>query len=69
MSDVKGAADLRATVVFNLGNLGALATDRFAAQVEALGLKPKHAGLLAALDTGAAASQQDLAHGSASRPV
>lgn len=61
MSDVKGAADLRATVVFNLGNLGALATDRFAAQVEALGLKPKHAGLLAALDTGAAASQQDLA--------
>ncbi|WP_329565121.1 hypothetical protein [Kitasatospora sp. NBC_01266] len=54
MSDVKGAAGLRATVVFNLGNLGALAADRFAAQVEALGLKPEHAGLLAALDTGAA---------------
>ncbi|WP_055585609.1 MarR family winged helix-turn-helix transcriptional regulator [Streptacidiphilus griseoplanus] len=61
MSDVKGAADLRATVVFNLGTLGALAADRFAARVEALGLKPKHAGLLAALDAGQAASQQELA--------
>ncbi|WP_306191029.1 MULTISPECIES: MarR family winged helix-turn-helix transcriptional regulator [unclassified Streptomyces] len=61
MSDVKGAADLRATVVFNLGTLGALATDRFAERIEELGLKPKHAGLLAALDTAQAASQQDLA--------
>ncbi|GAA2746493.1 MULTISPECIES: MarR family winged helix-turn-helix transcriptional regulator [Kitasatospora] len=61
MSDVKGAAALRATVVFNLGTLGALASDRFAARVEALGLKPKHAGLLAALDAGSAASQQELA--------
>lgn len=61
MSDVKGAADLRATVVFNLGTLGALAADRFAQRVEALGLKPKHAGLLAALDAGQAMSQQDLA--------
>ncbi|MFJ5233749.1 MarR family winged helix-turn-helix transcriptional regulator [Kitasatospora sp. NPDC088391] len=66
MSDVKGAATpgaaaLRATLVFNLGTLGALATDRFAARVEALGLKPKHAGLLAALDAESAASQQELA--------
>lgn len=61
MSDVKGAAELRATVVFNLGTLGALAADRFAQQVETLGLKPKHAGLLAALDAGPAASQQELA--------
>ncbi|MFH8382654.1 MarR family winged helix-turn-helix transcriptional regulator [Kitasatospora sp. NPDC018058] len=61
MSDVKGAAELRATIVFNLGTLGAVAADRFAARVEALGLKPKHAGLLAALDAGPAASQQDLA--------
>ncbi|MFC5908652.1 MarR family winged helix-turn-helix transcriptional regulator [Streptacidiphilus monticola] len=61
MSDVKGAAALRATVVFNLGTLGALASERFAAQIEALGLKPKHAGLLAALDAEAAASQQELA--------
>lgn len=61
MSDVKGAADLRATVAFNLGTLGALAADRFARRVEALGLRPKHAGLLAALDAGPAASQQDLA--------
>ncbi|MEU8622197.1 MarR family transcriptional regulator [Streptomyces sp. NPDC048623] len=61
MSDVKGAAALRATLVFNLGTLGALASDRFAARVEAIGLKPKHAGLLAALDAGSAASQQELA--------
>lgn len=61
MTDVKGAADLHATVVFNLGTLGTLAADRFAERVEALGLKPKHAGLLAALDAGQAASQQDLA--------
>ncbi|MFC9395936.1 MarR family winged helix-turn-helix transcriptional regulator [Streptomyces sp. NPDC057027] len=61
MSDVKGAAALRATLVFNLGTLGALASDRFAARVEAIGLKPKHAGLLAALDAGSGASQQELA--------
>ncbi|MFC8716419.1 MarR family winged helix-turn-helix transcriptional regulator [Kitasatospora sp. NPDC057198] len=61
MSDVKGSAALRASLVFNLGTLGALAADRFAARVEALGLKPKHAGLLAALDAGPAASQQELA--------
>ncbi|MGA5816583.1 MarR family winged helix-turn-helix transcriptional regulator [Kitasatospora sp. NPDC094028] len=61
MSDVKGAAELRATIVFNLGTLGAVAADRFAARVEALGLKPKHAGLLAALDAGPAVSQQELA--------
>ncbi|KDN81762.1 MarR family winged helix-turn-helix transcriptional regulator [Kitasatospora cheerisanensis] len=60
-AEVKGAAALRATVAFNLGTLGALAADRFAARVEALGLKPKHAGLLAALDAGSAASQQELA--------
>ncbi|QKW22136.1 winged helix-turn-helix transcriptional regulator [Kitasatospora sp. NA04385] len=61
MSDVKGSAALRATLVFNLGTLGALAADRFATRVEALGLKPKHAGLLAALDAESAASQQELA--------
>ncbi|MFF3609478.1 MarR family winged helix-turn-helix transcriptional regulator [Streptomyces sp. NPDC002463] len=61
MNDVKGAAALRATLVFNLGTLGALASDRFAARVEAIGLKPKHAGLLAALDAGSGASQQELA--------
>ncbi|PJN29930.1 MarR family winged helix-turn-helix transcriptional regulator [Kitasatospora sp. CB02891] len=61
MSDAKGAAALRATVVFNLGVLGALASDRFAGRVEALGIKPKHAALLAALDDGSAASQQELA--------
>lgn len=61
MSDVKGAEALRATVVFNLGTLGALAAERFAARVEELGLKPKHAGLLAALDAEGAPSQQELA--------
>lgn len=59
--ETKGAAALRATVVFNLGTLGTLAADRFAARVEALGLKPKHVGVMAALEGGAAASQQELA--------
>lgn len=61
MSDVKGANALRATVVFNLGVMGAMASDRFAARLETLGIKPKHAGVLAALDSAAASSQQDLA--------
>lgn len=61
MSDVKGSGELRGSVVFNLGTLGALAADLFARRIEAIGLKPKHAGLLAALDGGPAASQQELA--------
>ncbi|MFJ9608542.1 MarR family winged helix-turn-helix transcriptional regulator [Kitasatospora sp. NPDC101176] len=67
MSDVNGAAagespgGLTSTTVFRLGVLGTLAGDRFGREVEGLGLKPKHVGLLAALDLAAAASQQELA--------
>lgn len=52
---------MRSTVVFQLGVLGAIAADRFAARIEAHDLKPKHVGLMAALGTGRSASQQDLA--------
>jgi Transcriptional regulators len=61
MNDVKKTTGLPATVVFRLGTLGALVSDRFAEKIEAYDLKPKHAGLMTALNLGAAASQQDLA--------
>ncbi|MEU6239447.1 MarR family transcriptional regulator [Kitasatospora sp. NPDC047058] len=66
MSDVNGAADgdsagLTSTVVFRLGTLGAVVTDRFTRAIEELGLKPKHVGLMAALSRDAVASQQELA--------
>ena len=49
------------TAAFRLGLLGALVADRFAARVEELGLKPKHAGLLTAVDQVGSASQQEIA--------
>lgn len=61
MKDIKGAAGLPATIVFRLGTVGSVAGDRFAELIEAYGLKPKHAGLMAALSQGVAASQQELA--------
>lgn len=66
MSDANGSAaestsGLTSTVVFRLGTLGAVATDRFTRKIEELGLKPKHVGLMAALGVAAAASQQELA--------
>ena len=66
MSDVNGvaagdASGLTSTVVFRLGTLGAVATDRFTREIKGLGLKPKHVGLMAALSLAAAASQQELA--------
>ncbi|QTD95904.1 MarR family winged helix-turn-helix transcriptional regulator [Streptomyces cyanogenus] len=66
MSDVNGAAagdasGLTSTVVFRLGTLGTVATDRFTREIEGLGLKPKHVGLMAALSLAAVASQQELA--------
>ncbi|MEU6085639.1 MarR family winged helix-turn-helix transcriptional regulator [Streptomyces sp. NPDC047085] len=68
MSDVNGEAKaagdapgLTSTVVFRLGTLGTVATDRFTREIEQLGLKPKHVGLMAALSLAAAASQQELA--------
>ncbi|MFI9810221.1 MarR family winged helix-turn-helix transcriptional regulator [Streptomyces sp. NPDC052301] len=66
MSDVNGAMvgdtpGLTSTVVFRLGTLGTVATDRFAREIEGLDLKPKHVGLMAALSLAAVASQQELA--------
>jgi len=61
MDDVKVSTGLPSRLVFRLGTLGTVATDRFAAAIEQFDLKPKHVGLLTALDHGVAASQQDLA--------
>lgn len=61
MNNVKHESGIPATVVFRLGTLGALAADRFAARIESHELKPKHVGLMAAVDAGRPASQQELA--------
>ncbi|GGU92849.1 hypothetical protein GCM10010260_29520 [Streptomyces filipinensis] len=55
------ASGLTSTVVFRLGTLGTVVTDRFTREIEGLGLKPKHVGLMAALGRAAVASQQELA--------
>ncbi|NUW40220.1 MarR family winged helix-turn-helix transcriptional regulator [Nonomuraea rhodomycinica] len=55
------AVKLTSTLTFRLGTLGAVLTDRFSARLAAHDLKPKHVGLLAVLDSGAAASQLDVA--------
>lgn len=60
MKEVK-ARSLPATVAFRLGVLGALMSDRTAAAMAPLDLKPKHVGLLSVLDAGGAASQLDVA--------
>jgi DNA-binding MarR family transcriptional regulator len=68
MSDVNGPRTdqlpgLTATLVFKLGTLGTVATDRFTRALDAfdVGLKPKHVALMVVLGAGAAASQQELA--------
>jgi DNA-binding MarR family transcriptional regulator len=61
VNDVNRAPHLPATVVFRLGILGAQAADRFAARIEPHALKPKHVGLMAALNAAEAPSQQELA--------
>lgn len=58
MSDVKGLSESPA---FRLGVLGAISAERFAEAVGPLGLKPKHVGLMLAVATGGASSQQGLA--------
>ena len=58
MRDVK---PLPGTVAFRLGTLGAIVGDRLARKIAGYGVKPKHAGLMAALEAGVASSQQDLA--------
>jgi DNA-binding MarR family transcriptional regulator len=61
VQDVKNEIGLPTTVVFRLGTLGSIAADMFADKIESMGLKPKHAGLMTALQAGVAASQQELA--------
>lgn len=61
VNDVKPESGVPGTVVFRLGVLGALAANQFAARMESHDLKPKHVGLMAALDAGRPASQQELA--------
>jgi DNA-binding MarR family transcriptional regulator len=60
VKDVQPASPAQ-TTAFRLGVLGTLVTDRFAAGIEAIGLKPKHAGLLTVLDQLGSASQQEVA--------
>ncbi|MFG3339622.1 MarR family transcriptional regulator [Glycomyces sp. NPDC048151] len=54
-------AGLTSTLAFQLGILGTTVTELYAAKIAALGLKPKHAGLLALLADGAASSQAEAA--------
>lgn len=60
VKDVK-QEKLTDTVAFRLGTLGAITADRFAEGIAVHGLRAKHAGLLALLASGAAASQQEIA--------
>ncbi|WP_406196114.1 MarR family winged helix-turn-helix transcriptional regulator [Kitasatospora sp. NBC_01560] len=59
---------LTASVVFRLGTLGSVVTARFTEALAALGLKPKHVGLMVALDSGAPPSQLELARTMAVAP-
>ncbi|THA66163.1 MarR family transcriptional regulator [Streptomyces sp. A0958] len=52
---------MTATVAFQLGTVGAITAELYAERIAVHGLKPKHAGLLALLASGAAASQQEIA--------
>ncbi len=49
------------TIAFRLVKLGALASARFAEKIEGYGVRPKHVGLLAAIEAGVAGSQLELA--------
>ncbi|HEY1094721.1 MAG TPA: MarR family winged helix-turn-helix transcriptional regulator [Glycomyces sp.] len=52
---------LTSSLSFQIGVLGTAVADLFAARVAPLGLKPKHAGLLAFLANGGARSQAEAA--------
>ncbi|MFI6602653.1 MarR family winged helix-turn-helix transcriptional regulator [Nonomuraea sp. NPDC050536] len=52
---------VQSTYSFRMGVLGAMAEARFAARIDALALKPKHVGLMLALETGGPAVQLDIA--------
>ncbi|HEY1177458.1 MAG TPA: MarR family winged helix-turn-helix transcriptional regulator [Phytomonospora sp.] len=61
MSDIDPGT-LAGTATFQLGTIGAMATDRFASAIAPFGLKPKHAGVLQALLLDPSLSQQELAY-------
>lgn len=52
---------LTGTLAFRLGMLGSITANLFAERIAVHGLRPKHAGLMALLASGAAASQQEIA--------
>jgi DNA-binding MarR family transcriptional regulator len=56
-----GMANVKESLVFHLGAVGALATDLFAQRLEAIELKPKHVGLMLVLEAGLASSQLEMA--------
>ncbi|MEU5875486.1 MarR family winged helix-turn-helix transcriptional regulator [Glycomyces sp. NPDC047369] len=55
------SADLTSSLAFQLGVLGTTVTDLISARLAPLGLRPKHAGLLALLASGGARSQAEAA--------
>lgn len=55
------SADLTSSLAFPLGVLGTTVTDLIAARLAPLGLRPKHAGLLALLASGGPLSQAEAA--------
>ncbi|WP_405487287.1 MarR family winged helix-turn-helix transcriptional regulator [Nocardia sp. NBC_00511] len=61
MNDVNGRTRIPGTVAYRLGVLGAISENRFATAIAPLDLKPKHVGLLAALESAQGLSQQELA--------
>ncbi|NUO99353.1 MAG: MarR family transcriptional regulator [Nonomuraea sp.] len=60
MDEVKPVS-VAGTMAFRIGTLGAIITERFAAALVPLELKPKHVGLLTLLEARGAASQLDVA--------
>lgn len=60
MTDVKDAP-LLGTSAFRLGVVGAVVSERFAAEIAGYDLKPKHVGVLALLESAPATSQLELA--------
>ncbi|GAA2821515.1 MarR family winged helix-turn-helix transcriptional regulator [Kitasatospora sp. CM 4170] len=72
MNDVKppqaAARPVTTSVVFRLGTLGSVVTARYTEALAEIGLKPKHVGLMVALDSGAPPSQLELARTMAVAP-
>src|SRR4051812_18334593 len=54
-------ANVKDSVAFHLGMLGAIATDRFAARLEKIELKPKQVALMLVLQAGLTSSQLEIA--------